>query len=369
MRNLYRTIYVLAALTLIVTSGGCDFIKGFFGKDETAVQEAYTDYRKAMLSGDIEALKNLVSKDKVRELEGPNAARMLQFAKSVMPSQANITEVKVEGDRATLSLQSAAEGGTVSGTARLVKEDGSWRISQENWKMNMGQVMTEGTAPEIPQSQTMTAAQTTSAGVPSLTARQTEVQPGGQITVEFSGIQSPASQDWISLYKRGVPNENYGEWYYLKSQGQGSLTFKAPNEDGDYEFRLFLNWPQGGYNDVARSGPIRISRGGAMPQSTGSSNRLDNTVFRVGDEIRVHFTAPSHFVDNAWVGIIPSSVPHGNEALNDQYDLTYQYLNRRTSGTLVFHAPQQPGQYDMRMHDTDNNGSEVVSVSFSVAVK
>ncbi len=69
---------------------------------------------------------------------------------------------------------------------------------------------------------------------------------------------------------------------------------------------------------------------------------------------------------NAWVGIIPSNVPHGDEAQNDSYDLTYQYLNGMTSGMLVFSAPTVPGSYDFRMHDTDSNGKEIASVTFTV---
>jgi len=83
--------------------------------------------------------------------------------------------------------------------------------------------------------------------------------------------------------------------------------------------------------------------------------------------IRVDFTAPSSFSDNAWVGIIPSNVRHGSEAENDRFDLTFQYLSRQSSGTLVFKAPAQPGSYDLRMHDTDAGGKEVASVSFRVA--
>ncbi|OGW36819.1 MAG: hypothetical protein A2Y97_06105 [Nitrospirae bacterium RBG_13_39_12] len=93
---------------------------------------------------------------------------------------------------------------------------------------------------------------------PALNAHQTEVHSGDKITVEFSGIQKPALQDWISIYRVETPNEKYGEWYYLNSQSKGVLVFTAPGETGEYEFRLFLNWPQGGYTDVARSKVVKV---------------------------------------------------------------------------------------------------------------
>lgn len=95
---------------------------------------------------------------------------------------------------------------------------------------------------------------------PSITIHQTEVQPGDQITVEFANIQNPMNQDWISIYKVGTPNEQYGEWYYLKGQKNGSLSFTAPSEEGEYEFRLFLNWPAGQYKDVAKSRTIKVTK-------------------------------------------------------------------------------------------------------------
>ena len=94
--------------------------------------------------------------------------------------------------------------------------------------------------------------------------------------------------------------------------------------------------------------------------------RLEKTLFAPGEEIRVSFQASRGYAANAWVGIIPSTVPHGSEAVNDQYDLTYQYLRKRVAGELFFKAPVRPGAYDLRMHDTDNRGREVASVSFRV---
>jgi hypothetical protein len=46
----------------------------------------------------------------------------------------------------------------------------------------------------------------------------------------------------------------------VKGAKSGSLTFTAPNEEGDYEFRLFLNWPDGKYEDVARSRVITVTK-------------------------------------------------------------------------------------------------------------
>jgi hypothetical protein len=99
---------------------------------------------------------------------------------------------------------------------------------------------------------------------------------------------------------------------------------------------------------------------------SGPSLDTDKKAYAPGEMINVTFSAPAGLPTNAWVGIIPSEVPHGDEAQNDTYDLTYQYLNGVPTGTLVFSAPVLPGTYDFRMNDSDSNGKEIASVTFSV---
>jgi hypothetical protein len=102
------------------------------------------------------------------------------------------------------------------------------------------------------------------------------------------------------------------------------------------------------------------------PKSAGPSLVTDKATYAPGEAISVTFTAPAGLPENAWVGIIPSAVPHGDEATNDNNDLTYQYLKGMTAGTLTFAAPMVAGSYDFRMHDTDDGGKEIASVTFTV---
>lgn len=113
-----------------------------------------------------------------------------------------------------------------------------------------------------------------------------------------------------------------------------------------------------------------LSRALKIEAQTGSdaSLSLSRDRYAPGDAIVVNFKASADYADNAWIGIIPSRVPHGSEAENDRHDLSYQYLGKRTSGSMTFIAPKDVGDYDLRMHDSDNNGREVASVSFRVAV-
>ncbi len=103
----------------------------------------------------------------------------------------------------------------------------------------------------------------------------------------------------------------------------------------------------------------------AKPVQSVAGLTLDRTHFEPGEAIAVRFTAPATWPSNAWVGIIPSRIPHGEEKENDRHDVSYQYLKKRASGTLTFTAPSA-GDWDFRMHDTDGNGKEYASISFTV---
>lgn len=114
-----------------------------------------------------------------------------------------------------------------------------------------------------------------------LATDKTSYAPGETVTLRWGGIGQPAAQDWIGLYAEGAANEKYGEWHYLKAQTGGTLQFKAPQQPGAYEFRLFLNWPAGGYKDVARSPRIRVGAAGDAATAGSSATGAQTTAVPV----------------------------------------------------------------------------------------
>ncbi len=75
---------------------------------------------------------------------------------------------------------------------------------------------------------------------------QKEVYASGEaIEVEFSGLPGN-QQDWITVVKKGTPESSYGEYFYTQGKKQGSYEFKGLSP-GEYEVRVYFNWPDGGY--------------------------------------------------------------------------------------------------------------------------
>ncbi len=93
---------------------------------------------------------------------------------------------------------------------------------------------------------------------------------------------------------------------------------------------------------------------------------LPKTEFKPGEEIKINFTTEGTFGEKPWIGIVESSVLHGDEVLNDANDLAYQYFDGKTEGEMVFIAPEKPRTYDLRMNSADKEGVEVTSVTFTV---
>ncbi|TAN39254.1 MAG: hypothetical protein EPN25_12335 [Nitrospirae bacterium] len=131
---------LLVFLILFVTlmTGGCNSIKGLTEDQGQKVQEAYLAYFNAMIAGDIPTLKKHLSRERIKELDAPEAGQMLAMVKGLYPTRSQITAVNVTGDTATISLSGQSQMGTVSGTVNLVKEDGIWKVSKESWEMKMG---------------------------------------------------------------------------------------------------------------------------------------------------------------------------------------------------------------------------------------
>ena len=200
---------------------------------------------------------------------------------------------------------------------------------------------------------------------PTLQLDKTTFAPNEEFQVRFTTPTWYPTDAWVGLIPSDVPHgdeavndNNDVDFRYLEGQASGALTFTAPHAAGSYDLRL----NDGAGKEVASvTFTVAVPAGGIQP-----TLQLDKTIFAPGEEIRVRFTAPAWYPTDAWVGLILSSVPHGDAAVNDDNDLDYHYLEGQTSGVLIFTAPDTPGSYDLRMNDTVSDGKEVASVTFEV---
>jgi hypothetical protein len=200
----------------------------------------------------------------------------------------------------------------------------------------------------------------------SLALRRAEFAAGEEIAVTFTAPPECAPDAWIGIVPATVPHGSEAladrhvvSYEHLSGRTAGTVVLIAPAAPGTYDVRMH-DTDADGVEVFSIAFRVRASPGYAP------SLVLERGSFRPGEEIRVRFNAPAGLAEDAWVGVVPAGVPHGTEALNDEHDLSYEHLSGRTSGSLVFWAPDLPGPYDLRMHDTDADGIELTAIGFAV---
>jgi len=181
------------------------------------------------------------------------------------------------------------------------------------------------------------------------------VNPGDEITVTYSG--APGFElDWIAMYKVGDPNEEeYDMGYYLAGEKSGTLIFTAPDEPGDYEFRLFED---DGYTDIARSNIVTVQEG-TTPTSEEAiilfeANFDDGYAPGFGNEVgdwEVHLLYPYTGMYTATTGTYKFSMA-GDTNWQD-YVIDADFFNAQDGGLLV------------RAQDQDNCIALIVRPSYN----
>ncbi len=95
--------------------------------------KAWESYRKAMRSGDLAAIRKTVAKELVKSTEDPDFKKMLPLIQSMQPKKVKVNGGSVDGDNATLLVDSLDEKDT-KGTVTMHREGGQWKLVKESWK-------------------------------------------------------------------------------------------------------------------------------------------------------------------------------------------------------------------------------------------
>ena len=82
-------------------------------------------------------------------------------------------------------------------------------------------------------------------GNPNVSFNKSTIFSGDTITINYSGM--PGNRhDWITLVEASKSDEAWGQWFYTQGQQSGQYTFSGVSA-GEYEIRVYFNWPAGGY--------------------------------------------------------------------------------------------------------------------------
>ncbi|MEA2000175.1 MAG: LamG-like jellyroll fold domain-containing protein [Euryarchaeota archaeon] len=142
---------------------------------------------------------------------------------------------------------------------------------------------------------------------------------------------------WIGLpCKVGDPNEEeYDRGYYLAGEKSGTLSFTAPDEQGDYEFRLFED---DGYTDIARSNVVRVQAGTTVPTPTPTT---PSGVHHLGDRTLSNWEVPKSEGTEYTTTFSLTAVPASADLILDVFDTDYNnpvLVNGNSVGILCINT-------------------------------
>jgi len=138
------------------------------------------------------------------------------------------------------------------------------RMQDPDYAKTLTQVEIQVVAPSAPEAPAAPgAAQPVHISAPTIQPTRNSFAPGSAVQVQFSGLPA-IGQDWVAISRRGDGPKKYYDLIILTGKPtEGTLSFK-PLPAGDYEVRLYTNWPDGGYDIVARAA-VRVGKQPAPP--------------------------------------------------------------------------------------------------------
>jgi hypothetical protein len=104
--------------------------------------KAYLALHRATLAGDADAMLKLVTKDRADEMRKsrsePDFPKMLAMVKAFEPAQVRVVSGRADADRAELKIDGKdADGSSMTGDVKLVREAGLWKIEKVSTKSKM----------------------------------------------------------------------------------------------------------------------------------------------------------------------------------------------------------------------------------------
>lgn len=188
-------------------------------------------------------------------------------------------------------------------------------------------------------------------------------EPGEPIVVEYQDMPGN-TRDWITIVPWDSADSAYQEYSYLQGQRAGELTFRGLDK-GQYQVRVFFNWPSGGYEVRDRHTfwvgmqPPSMAEVAVDQQPPDSLAWTERSQYRIQEPILVHFAGlPGNNRD--WITVVRS------DAGDSTYGQFY-YTGGEDQGSREF-RPLAAGHYEVRVFFDWPHGSYDVQSRYGFSV-
>jgi hypothetical protein len=133
------TVRVTLALLVLALVGAPAFAGAAKDLEKTPQAKAYRTLLKAVDDGDYEAYKKAMVAEAAKSIDeqtkemGMTPKKGMEFLKAMAPTDVKLTDLKVDGKKATLSATGKQGGETNWGTIELAEENGAWKVGHQSW--------------------------------------------------------------------------------------------------------------------------------------------------------------------------------------------------------------------------------------------
>lgn len=96
--------------------------------------KVYADFLRAVQKEDLGAMRKLLAKEPAKNLDSPDAKKMVGLIKIMSATDIKVLKIVEKGDTADLTVSGTQDGNAKNGIVHMVREDGIWKVQQEEWK-------------------------------------------------------------------------------------------------------------------------------------------------------------------------------------------------------------------------------------------
>lgn len=98
--------------------------------------KVYMDYCKAIESGDMPALKKVVSAERAKQMDSPDFKKMFPMVQAMQAKDIKITGGTMTDKAATLTAEGTdrMDGAPSKGTINMVLEAKQWKVDKDSWE-------------------------------------------------------------------------------------------------------------------------------------------------------------------------------------------------------------------------------------------
>ncbi len=134
MRTALRSVLVLALLLgSSLTASAADDIEA------SPQARVYRASAKAIGAGDVKAYSKTLASEANQEMEkvaremGKTPKDLMELLQIMQPKDVKLSELEVDGKKATMAATGKSEGETMYGSVELVEENGEWKVRKQKW--------------------------------------------------------------------------------------------------------------------------------------------------------------------------------------------------------------------------------------------